>query len=123
MPMGCIIKTCTFYEEAWWKTDGNSGFMSDLDRSGPVIVTFDDCKPDGTCPALMGFILANESRKYADMTYEERKDAVCRQYADIFQNKKALEPVAYHEKPWNKEEFSRGCYFSVPTPGLFTFCF
>mmetsp|Transcript_372 Transcript_372/g.442 ORF Transcript_372/g.442 Transcript_372/m.442 type:complete len:133 (+) Transcript_372:73-471(+) len=34
-----------------------------------------------------------------------------------FESDEALHPVAYMEKNWNDEEFSKGCYSAVPSVG------
>ncbi len=54
MPMGSVIKTVTYYEDAWWREHGLSGVLIANSDSGPVYVTLDDTKPDGSYPALMG---------------------------------------------------------------------
>lgn len=54
MPMGSVIKTITYYEDAWWREQGLSGVLIANADSGPVYVTLDDSKPDGSYPALMG---------------------------------------------------------------------
>ena len=61
-PMGCIIKTCMYFKRPYWREKGLSG--SALSDSGPVIYTYDDTKPDGTFPAIMGFVLAKRSREW-----------------------------------------------------------
>mmetsp|Transcript_3770 Transcript_3770/g.4233 ORF Transcript_3770/g.4233 Transcript_3770/m.4233 type:complete len:150 (-) Transcript_3770:881-1330(-) len=48
---------------------------------------------------------------------EERKQAILKQYAMQFESDEALHPVAYMEKNWNDEEFSKGCYSAVPSVG------
>ena len=50
MPMGSVIKTVTFYERAFWREKGLSGMM--ISDGGPAHCTFDDTKPDGSCPAI-----------------------------------------------------------------------
>lgn len=52
--MGCVIKTITYYEQAWWRDEGLSGILIANNESGPVYATLDDSKPDGSYPALMG---------------------------------------------------------------------
>ena len=54
MPMGSVIKSIAYYEEAWWREQGLSGVLIASAGSGPVYVTLDDSKPDGSYPALMG---------------------------------------------------------------------
>lgn len=54
IPMGSVIKTITFYEEAFWRTKGLSGIIIADSESGPVQAALDDTKPDGSHPAIMG---------------------------------------------------------------------
>lgn len=54
--MGSVIKTITYYEEAWWRDQGLSGVLIAGAESGPVYVSLDDTKPDGSYPALMGYV-------------------------------------------------------------------
>jgi monoamine oxidase len=58
IPMGSIIKTMTFYDKAYWREKGLSGQMAT--DCGPVLYCVDDCKPDGSAPCIMGFILADQ---------------------------------------------------------------
>jgi len=81
-----------------------------------VIASYDDTKPDGSHPAIMGFILADHMRNVGHLAEEERKKLVCEQYASFFQSPEALEPSAYVEKNWSAEEFSRGCYVAFMPP-------
>eukprot|EP00002_Diphylleia_rotans_P016079 TRINITY_DN3123_c0_g1_i3.p1 TRINITY_DN3123_c0_g1~~TRINITY_DN3123_c0_g1_i3.p1 ORF type:complete len:486 (+),score=109.23 TRINITY_DN3123_c0_g1_i3:65-1522(+) len=118
MPMGSIIKTITLYEKPFWREHKMSGsFFSD---ESPVIYTLDDTKPDGSHPGIMGFILADNARKWTEATYEERKEAVCRQYAKMFGSEEAMKPTRYIEKNWMAEEFSGGCYVGIMPPGFLT---
>lgn len=56
----------------------------------PVELTYDDTKPDGSKPALMGFILANRARKLRNLTPDERRDRICKSYAKAFGSDEAL---------------------------------
>lgn len=50
-------------------SDFNGIAVSD---NGPIVVTFDDTKPDGSSPGLMGFLLANQARQLCTLSKEER---------------------------------------------------
>lgn len=62
-------------------------------EEGPVWYSYDDCKPDGSKPAIMGFVLARYGRKWAGATPEERLAAIAAQYAAMFNNEAALKPT------------------------------
>lgn len=116
MPMGCIIKTNMFYETSFWRDLGLCGEATS--SNGIVAYCVDDTKPDGSNPALMGFILADRVREAVTWTEEERKDAVCRHYAKIFKCDKFLSPVGYVEYNWMADPYSGGCYTGVAAPGI-----
>lgn len=57
IPMGSVIKTIVFYEKAFWREKGLSGIIIADSDSGPVQAALDDTKPDGSYPAIMGYVL------------------------------------------------------------------
>lgn len=118
IPMGSIIKTMTFYDRCYWREKGLSGQM--VTDSGPVIFCLDDTKPDGSCPCIMGFILANHARHLVNLKSEERKEILAKHYADTFRCPELLHPINYAEKNWMEEEYSGGCYVSNFPPGTLT---
>ena len=118
VPMGSIIKTTTYYKQAFWKEQDFKGEMA-TDK-GIVAYCIDDTKPDGTFPAIMGFILADEARAWYDVTAEERKRRVARHYAEKFSIPELAAPVHYEEQNWMSEEYSGGCYTSTYPPGVMT---
>ena len=118
VPMGSIIKTMTFYDRAYWKENGLSGQM--LSDVGPIQYSVDDTKPDGSHPALMGFILADRALKYSKLSAEERRDMLAEHYAECFRCPALKHPINYVEKNWMEEEYSGGCYVSNFPPGTLT---
>jgi monoamine oxidase len=135
MPMGSIIKTVTYYEKPFWRLLGLSGEA--FDSSGtPVVYSVDDCKPDGSHPAIMGFVSAHAALKLQLGTLEQRKVFVfffvlffllfCLQAAIAAHYRRvygfSAEPIGYVEQNWNAEPLSGGCYMGVCPPGvLFAF--
>jgi hypothetical protein len=62
----------------------------------------------------MGFIVADSSRKWAKQTRDERRQAVCEQYARAFQCNDILTGFQdYIEQNWSAEQFSGGCYTDI----------
>lgn len=59
LPMGSIIKTMTFYDKPFWRSKGYSGQLLVDDDAGLRVWSFDDTKPDGRAPCLLGFISGN----------------------------------------------------------------
>lgn len=82
-PMGSVIKCIVYYREAFWRRDGlNGNLMINLDNeSGPITYTLDDTKPDGTYPAVVGFIIGNRAKEMLAKTKEERLRFICDSYA------------------------------------------
>ncbi|XP_076857480.1 amine oxidase [flavin-containing] [Brachyhypopomus gauderio] len=120
VPMGSVIKCMVYYRENFWRKKGYCGSMVIEDEESPIGLTLDDTKPDGSVPAIMGFILARKSRKLAGLTKEERKKRICEIYARVLGSDEALNPVHYEEKNWCEEEYSGGCYTVYFPPGILT---
>jgi monoamine oxidase len=114
LPMGSIIKTITFYKTAWWRDAGFSGTL--FDEHGPVVFSLDDTKPDGSYPAIMGFVLANNCRQLLDKSKEERQRLITQQYHRTWNIDEALTPLAYEEMNWCDERYSGGCYLAAFPP-------
>lgn len=66
------------------------------------------------------FIIGNQARYWCTKTQEERKQAVCQQYAKVFDSKEALHPYHYIDKNWPAEKYSGGCYVSIMPCGVIT---
>ncbi|MGE5131674.1 MAG: flavin monoamine oxidase family protein [Gemmatimonadota bacterium] len=115
--MGAIIKTSVVYETPFWREDGLSGQVAA--RSGIVQVTFDNTHPGSPHGVLLAFIDSHEARKASLLTPAQRRAAVLDCLAGYF-GERAASPLAYHEKSWLDEEWSRGCYTAVMGPGTWT---
>ncbi|XP_019272877.2 amine oxidase [flavin-containing] A isoform X1 [Panthera pardus] len=120
LPMGSIIKCMMYYKEAFWKKNDYCGCMIIQDEEAPVSITLDDTKPDGSLPAIMGFILARKADRLAKLHKEIRKKKICELYAKVLGSQEALHPVHYEEKNWCEEQYSGGCYTAYFPPGIMT---
>ncbi|XP_042313678.1 LOW QUALITY PROTEIN: amine oxidase [flavin-containing] A-like [Sceloporus undulatus] len=118
VPMGSVIKCMMYYKEAFWNRMGFCGAMIIVDEEAPISVTLDDTKPDGSVPAIMGFILARKAFRLAELSKEERKKKICELYAKVLGSEEALHPVHYEEKNWSEEQYSGGCYTAYFPPGI-----
>ncbi|NXF85388.1 AOFA oxidase, partial [Eubucco bourcierii] len=118
LPMGCVIKCMVYYKEAFWERKGYCGCLVIEDEECPIGITIDDTKPDGSFPAIMGFILARKAVKLAHLSKEERKKKICEGYAKAMGMEEALHPVHYEEMNWNTEQYSGGCYTAYFPPGI-----
>uniref|UniRef100_A0A8B9C0P2 Amine oxidase n=1 Tax=Anser brachyrhynchus TaxID=132585 RepID=A0A8B9C0P2_9AVES len=118
LPMGSVIKCMVYYKEAFWEKKGCSASLLIEDEECPIGITIDDTKPDGSFPAIMGFILTRKAVKLASLTKEERKKKICEAYAKAMEMEEALHPVHYEEKNWTMEQYSGGCYTAYFPPGI-----
>ncbi|XP_038642900.1 amine oxidase [flavin-containing] A-like isoform X2 [Scyliorhinus canicula] len=76
MPMGSVIKTVVFYQTAFWKERGFSGCS--VSDTGTVDCSIDDTKPDGSHPAIMGFIVSDKARRMSLDTPEQSLKTISR---------------------------------------------
>ncbi|KAG8508096.1 Amine oxidase [flavin-containing] A, partial [Galemys pyrenaicus] len=120
LPMGAVIKCMMYYKEAFWKKKDYCGCMLIEDEEAPISITLDDTKPDGSLPAIMGFILARKAVRLAKLHKEIRKKKICELYAKVLGSQEALQPVHYEEKNWCEEQYSGGCYTAYFPPGIMT---
>ncbi|XP_037368398.1 amine oxidase [flavin-containing] A [Talpa occidentalis] len=120
LPMGAVIKCMMYYKEAFWKKKDYCGCMLIEDEEAPISITLDDTKPDGSLPAIMGFILARKAVRLSKLHKEIRKRKICELYAKVLGSQEALHPVHYEEKNWCEEQYSGGCYTAYFPPGIMT---
>ncbi|XP_019505291.1 PREDICTED: amine oxidase [flavin-containing] A [Hipposideros armiger] len=120
LPMGAIIKCMMYYKEAFWKKKDYCGCMIIEDEEAPISITLDDTKPDGSLPAIMGFILARKAIQLSKLHKDERKRKICELYSKVLGSEEALHPVHYEEKNWCEEQYSGGCYTAYFPPGIMT---
>jgi monoamine oxidase len=117
MPMGSVIKYIAVYERAFWRDAGFSGEA--FSDTGPAVTTFDDSSPDGSHPALVTFSDGEVARVWSERSPEERQKAVLTEFVRFF-GADAGRPVAFVEKNWLEDPWSRGCYVGVMGPGTMT---
>ncbi|GFN74873.1 amine oxidase [flavin-containing] [Plakobranchus ocellatus] len=104
VPMGCVMKAFVYYDTPFWKENGFCGSANINDEDSLVNYTMDNSNCDGSSPALVAFIVAQNARKAAQMTQEQRKS----------------HPINYVEKDWSSEQYSGGCYCLALPPGVLT---
>ncbi|KAF8784684.1 Amine oxidase [flavin-containing] [Argiope bruennichi] len=120
MPMGSVLKFILYYRTPFWKEKGLCGtnFILGGDEH-PAFYSLDDSKPDGSFPALIGFIAGDKCRKMCNLTPEERKNAVVRSLVEATGCPEAAKVIHYEEKNWMEEQYVGGCCTSLP-PGFLT---
>lgn len=118
MPMGRVIKVNVAYDEPFWRADGFSGQVTSAKR--PFGVVFDNTPPGGDGPGvLVGFLEGGHADVAARLDPAARRDRVLADLAAYF-GPRAREPIAFIERDWAAEEYSRGCYGAFATPGTLT---
>ncbi|HEY6279839.1 MAG TPA: FAD-dependent oxidoreductase, partial [Streptosporangiaceae bacterium] len=115
--MGSVIKVTAVYDTPFWRAAGLSGHMTA--DTGLVQITFDQTHPQRDEGVLVGFIDSAAARRAAALTPQERRSAALDDLARAF-GEPARHPVAYYEKSWLDEEWSRGCYVGIMAPGTWS---
>jgi len=122
-PMGTVIKSIIYYNKAFWKDNGCCGSILQLSSDptkAPLFYTLDDTKPDGSKPALIGFILADRLRALINNTKQERCNMIANSLYKVFNDETALKPAHYEEHTMLNEPYIGGCYTSYAPPGFLT---
>jgi len=117
MPMGSVIKCIAAYDTPFWRGRGLSG--ESFSVNGPLAATFDDSPDDGSQGALVGFLVGDDARHWSGGDEDARRKAVLEQFARLF-GEAARTPMAYVDKDWPAEVWSRGCYEGFMPPGVMT---
>jgi monoamine oxidase len=115
MPQGSAIKCQAIYDRPFWRERGLAGQA--VSDQGPVRITFDNSPPDGGPGVLLGFVEGSFARRHAQLTEGERRDAVLRNFADLF-GEEALRPLRYVERDWSSDPWTRGCFVGFTPPGV-----
>lgn len=117
MPAGRAIKCIAQYERPFWRRKGLSGEA--VGGRGPVHVTFDNTEEGARAGLLMGFVIGPEADRWGAAPTAERQEAVLASFAEFF-GPQAREAIAYVDKDWGAEEWTRGCYAGLMGPGTWT---
>ncbi len=117
MPMGAVIKCIVAYTRPFWR---EAGFSGEAVTDGEVVqVLFDDSPHDGSYGALVAFMLGDAARNWSASPVGERAQAVRAELTRLF-GAQASTPIAYLDKDWTVEPWSRGCYVGLMPPRLLT---
>ncbi len=117
MPMGSVIKCLVAYPSPFWREAGLSGEA--VSHKLPFNTVFDASPRDGSYGALVGFIDGAPAQHWSAQGEKARKSAVLESLARYF-GPQALQPLDYVDKDWLSDEWARGCYVGLMTPGLLT---
>lgn len=117
MPMGRVIKINVAYDEPFWRHAGLSGVANSTHR--PFATVFDNTPHDGSPGVLVGFLEGRHADAGARMDPDERRAHVIDDLVGYF-GPRARDPIAYLERDWAEEEYSRGCYGAFAVPSTLT---
>jgi monoamine oxidase len=113
--MGATIKAHVFYDRPFWREDGMSGEV--VATSGPLSVVFDNTSRDGDVASLVCFSVGGAARDLGRFSEAERRRVIVRSLEKWF-GPRAREPVAYVDKDWVADEWTRGCPTGFLPPGV-----
>ncbi len=116
MPMGATMKCIAVYGRPFWRERGFSGEA--VCDGLPITFAIDDCTPDGTAFALVGFAVGKGARVLAEMGEVERRRAVTECFARWFGDE-ARRCDAYGDLDWSRERYTGGCPTGLLQPGGF----
>ncbi len=116
-PLGRAAKVYLVYDEPFWRDQGLSGEVAST--CGPVSVAYDGSPPGGAPGALVGFILGADAMAWASLESADRRQSAVEAFRRYF-GPSATKLADYAEKIWTDDPWSRGCYGTVPLPGLTT---
>jgi monoamine oxidase len=118
MPQGSVIKCHAVYDRPFWRDAGLSGEA--VGDTAPVKVVFDGTPPgDGSPGVLVAFIEAADAIRLSAMTPVERQTEVLEVLAH-YVGDAARRPIAFVERDWSAEPWTRGCYGAHLPPGAWT---
>ena len=116
--MGSVIKYVAVYERPFWREAGFSGEV--VSDTGITVTTFDDSSPTARHAALVTFSDGRAAAHWSDRTAGRAPQAAVLAEFVRFFGPEAARPIAFAEKNWNDDPWSRGCYVGVAGPGTLT---
>jgi monoamine oxidase len=118
IPQGSVIKCQAVYDRPFWRDAGLSGEA--VGDTAPVKVIFDGTpRGDGSPGVLTSFIEAADAIRLSAAKPEERHAEVLDVLAGYFGDD-ARRPIAFVERDWSAEPWTRGCYGAHLPPGAWT---
>jgi monoamine oxidase len=115
--MGSTVKCMIVYPSPFWRETGLSGHA--LSLRGPLAAVADSSPPSGRRGVLVSVLEGAVARRLAGLPLEERRGLVLDELVRLF-GPAAARPLAYVERDWNSEEFTRGAYAALFPPGAWT---
>ena len=113
MPMGCVWKCYAVYPSPFWREKGLNGLTAT--NFGYSSLVFDNSPADGSRGILMGFVLADKARAFADLDEAKRRLAILDAFVHFYGDEAAM-PLFYTDQCWATETWSGGCYTGIMGP-------
>lgn len=117
IPGGSVIKFHVVYDSPWWRDEGLSGQV--LAPGELIGVTYDCSPPDLAQGIITGFFEGAQAIRAAELGESGRRDLVIEVLTKAL-GEKAADPVAYVDRDWSEEPYTRGCYGAHLPPGAWT---
>jgi monoamine oxidase len=114
-PLGTGWKFQVIYDKPFWRGDGRSGRITDLDRS---LDAYDGSPMSGRLGAIIVFMAIEASWRAADVSSNERRRIVLESLVQAL-GQGAARPKLFLERMWGFDPYSRGDV-GVPTLGTWT---
>ncbi len=115
--MGATTKVFVFYERPFWRDAGRSGEA--VSSLGPLSFTFDNSVQGEPPHHLLGFMVGETARYWAEQPQAERERAIIAQLERLF-GPEAAGHTQIIEHCWAQERWTRGCPVGAPSPGTWT---
>ncbi|NLU81961.1 FAD-dependent oxidoreductase [Rhodococcus sp. HNM0569] len=110
MYMGSVYKAMAVYREPFWRGRAEAEHML-LDEPGAAV--FDTSPPDG--PGHLCILVGGKEARTLDaMTPTARKRALLERLGAALHSAAILDPVGWHEKSWQLDEYVGGGYLALP---------
>ncbi len=116
-PQGSAIKIEAVYRRPFWRDRGFAGQVTS--DTGPIKITFDNSPPDGRPGVMLGFVEGHDARVFGTLSPRRRRAQALDCFVRYF-GAQAASPIAYIEKNWSEEQWTRGCYVGFTAPGVLT---
>lgn len=121
--LGDYNKAIVCYDRPWWRDQGFNGYFASY--AGPVILARDTSVEGRNHYSLTCFINGIPGREWGRLLPHERRAAVLKQLAKIFNctdNPRAevFRPIEVFDQIWKHEEFSQGALAPVHAVGHLT---
>jgi monoamine oxidase len=114
---GALTKVTAVYRTPFWRDKGLNG--SSVSTDGLISATFDDSPPGGKPGVIFGFVGGDNARRYGYMSKRAARRAIVNELAEILNDDRAKDPIAYYDTKWASKQWTRGCPVGIPSTGTY----